>query len=57
MTLWDVSRSSNPKVKLLLPFYYKQSQGVIFVFDSSDHDELVEAKTQLLNLLAEKDLQ
>ncbi len=44
---------SQEKVRKLLRYYYKNSDGLIFVVDSNDRDRLDVASEELKNLLAE----
>ena len=48
---WDVHRN---RIKLLWRHYYPETQGIIFVVDSSDKDRIDEAKKELYSLLSEE---
>ena len=53
-TIWDLSRRG--KIRALLKVYYTNTQGIIFVVDSSDRDRIEIAKEELYELLAEEEL-
>lgn len=55
-TVWDVG-SQNSKIRPLWRQYFKQAQGLIFVVDSTDHEGLEIAKSELAEILGEKCLQ
>ncbi|KAF1741611.1 hypothetical protein MXB_380, partial [Myxobolus squamalis] len=52
--VWDVG--GQDKIRPLWRHYFQNSQGIIFVIDSSDRDRLDEAKDELHKLLAEEEL-
>ena len=49
---WDLGGSA--RLKLLWRHYYPETQGIIFVVDSSDKDSIDEAKEYLSSLLFEE---
>eukprot|EP01105_Mastigella_eilhardi_P015108 TRINITY_DN3438_c0_g1_i5.p1 TRINITY_DN3438_c0_g1~~TRINITY_DN3438_c0_g1_i5.p1 ORF type:complete len:462 (+),score=90.16 TRINITY_DN3438_c0_g1_i5:765-2150(+) len=46
LTMWDVS--GEDKIRPLWRHYYTNTQGVVFVIDSSDHSRLLEARDAML---------
>lgn len=54
-TVWDVG--GQDKIRRLWRHYYQNTQGLIFVIDSSDRDRISEAANELKNMLDEQDLQ
>ena len=54
-TVWDIG--GQDKIRVLWRLYYQETQGLIFVVDSSDRSRVAEAKTELFRLLAEDELQ
>ncbi|GAB6022411.1 E3 ubiquitin-protein ligase trim23 [Chamberlinius hualienensis] len=54
LIIWDVG--GQPKLRPLWKHYYLNTQAIIFVVDSSNHDRLPEAQTELTKLLLEKEL-
>merc|ERR1711959_11337 len=53
-TVWDVG--GQDKIRLLWRHYYQNTQGLIFVVDSSDKDRVDLAKEELHKMLAEEEL-
>ena len=53
-TVWDVG--GQDKIRPLWRHYYQNTQGVIFVVDSSDRDRVAEARDELHRMLAEDEL-
>ncbi|KAF2905035.1 hypothetical protein ILUMI_01136 [Ignelater luminosus] len=53
-TVWDVG--GQDKIRLLWRHYFQNTQGLIFVVDSSDHERTEEAKKELHNMLQEEEL-
>ena len=51
---WDIGDQT--KVRLLWRHYYSNTQGFIFVIDSSDRDRIENAKVELQEILAEEEL-
>ena len=49
---WDVGGSA--RIKMLWRYYYRETQGIIFVVDSSDKDRIAVAKEELDSLLSEE---
>ncbi|KAL2016660.1 hypothetical protein VTK56DRAFT_3204 [Thermocarpiscus australiensis] len=47
--MWDVG--GQDKIRPLWRHYYSGTQGLVFVVDSSDHDRIDEAKTELHRIL------
>ena len=54
-TVWDIG--GQDKIRVLWRLYYQETQGLIFVVDSSDRNRIAEAKNELFKLLAEEELQ
>lgn len=53
-TVWDVG--GQDKIRLLWRHYYQNTQGLIFVVDSNDHDRMDDAREELQKMLAEEEL-
>ena len=53
-TVWDVG--GQDKIRLLWRHYYQNTQGLIFVVDSNDHDRIDDARDELQRMLAEEEL-
>ena len=53
-TVWDVG--GQEKIRLLWRHYYNNTQGLIFVVDSSDKDRVDVAREELMRMLGEEDL-
>lgn len=53
-TIWDVG--GQHKLRPLWKHYYLNTQAVVFVIDSSNHDRLAEAHSELAKLMSEKEL-
>ena len=53
-TVWDVG--GQDKIRLLWRHYYQNTQGLIFVVDSSDKDRVELAKEELHRMLGEEEL-
>ena len=53
-TVWDVG--GQDKIRVLWKHYYKATDGIIFVVDSSDVDRIEDAGEELKKLLADEDL-
>jgi len=53
-TVWDVG--GQDKIRLLWRHYYQNTQGLIFVIDSSDKDRIDIAKEELQRMLGEEEL-
>lgn len=53
-TVWDVG--GQDKIRLLWRHYYQNTQGLIFVVDSSDKDRIDIAKEELQRMLGEEEL-
>lgn len=53
-TVWDVG--GQDKIRLLWRHYYQNTQGLIFVVDSNDHDRVDDAREELQKMLAEEEL-
>jgi ADP-ribosylation factor protein 1 len=54
-TVWDIG-SQNDKIRPLWRHYFKQTQGLIFVVDSTDHARMEVARRELTQMLQEKQL-
>jgi ADP-ribosylation factor protein 1 len=52
--VWDIGGQA--KIRPLWRYYYQNSQGIIFVVDSSDRDRIDEAAEELAKLLVEDEL-
>ncbi|VDO22708.1 unnamed protein product [Heligmosomoides polygyrus] len=53
-TLWDVGGQT--KIRALWKYYFRDTQGLIYVVDSSDKERLNEAREELHHLLEEPEL-
>lgn len=53
-TVWDVG--GQDKIRPLWRHYFQNTQGVIFVVDSNDHDRFPEAREELRKMMAEEEL-
>lgn len=53
-TVWDVG--GQDKIRLLWRHYYQNTQGLIFVVDSSDKDRIDVAREELMRMLGEEEL-
>ena len=53
-TVWDVG--GQDKIRLLWRHYYQNTQGLIFVVDSSDKERVELAKEELQRMLGEEEL-
>ena len=53
-TMWDIGGQDN--IRLLWRHYYQNSQGLIFVVDSTDKERLELAKEELQHMLAEDEM-
>ncbi|XP_056679128.1 ADP-ribosylation factor 1-like [Monodelphis domestica] len=53
-TVWDVG--GQDKIRPLWRHYFENTQGLIFVVDSNDRERVVEARGELMRMLAEEDL-
>ena len=53
-TVWDVG--GQDKIRLLWRHYYQNTQGLIYVVDSSDKDRIELAKEELHRMLGEEEL-
>ncbi|CAH1373124.1 hypothetical protein MTP99_014558 [Tenebrio molitor] len=54
-TVWDVG--GQDKIRRLWRHYFQNTQGIIFVVDSSDRDRIEEAGKELQSLMLEHELQ
>lgn len=53
-TVWDVG--GQDRIRLLWRHYFQNTNGLIFVVDSSDKERIAEAETELQNMLQEDEL-
>ena len=53
-TVWDVG--GQDKIRVLWRHYYQNTQGLIFVVDSSDKDRVDVAREELMRMLGEEEL-
>merc|ERR1712224_938096 len=53
-TVWDVG--GQDKIRKLWRYYYQNTQGLIFVVDSSDRDRIEDAREELSKMLAEDEM-
>ncbi|KAL7072414.1 hypothetical protein ACQ4LE_008437 [Meloidogyne hapla] len=53
-TVWDVG--GQDKIRPLWRYYFQNTQGLIFVVDSNDRERIVEAREELMRMLAEDEL-
>lgn len=53
-TVWDVG--GQDKIRPLWRHYFQNTQGIIFVVDSNDHDRIGEAREELQRMLNEEEL-
>ncbi|KAF9358097.1 Arf GTPase arf1 [Mortierella sp. NVP85] len=53
-TVWDVGGQG--KIRPLWRHYFQNTQGIIFVIDSNDRDRIIEARTELMQMLHEDEL-
>uniref|UniRef100_A0A7S0XIF2 ADP-ribosylation factor n=1 Tax=Erythrolobus madagascarensis TaxID=708628 RepID=A0A7S0XIF2_9RHOD len=53
-TVWDVG--GQDKIRPLWRHYFQNTQGIIFVVDSSDRERIVEAREELHKMLSEEEL-
>ncbi|KAK9687097.1 ADP-ribosylation factor family [Popillia japonica] len=53
-TVWDVGGQN--KIRPLWRHYFENTNGIIFVVDSSDRDRIVEARKELHNIFEENEL-
>jgi small GTP-binding protein len=54
-TVWDIG-SQNGKIRPLWRHYFKETQGLIFVVDSTDHARIDVARAELAQILGDKSL-
>merc|ERR1712124_92277 len=53
-TVWDIG--GQDKIRKLWRFYYQNTQGLIFVIDSSDRDRIEDAREELTKMLNEDEM-
>lgn len=53
-TVWDVG--GQDKIRPLWRHYYQNTQGLIFVVDSNDHDRIEDAREELHKMVNEEEL-
>jgi len=54
-TVWDVG--GQDKIRPLWRHYFQNTQGIVFVVDSNDHERVSEAREELQRMLNEDELQ
>ncbi|WKY11685.1 hypothetical protein Q1695_003338 [Nippostrongylus brasiliensis] len=54
-TVWDVGGQT--RIRALWKYYFRDTQGIIFVVDSSDKERIAEAREEIHALLQEPELQ
>ena len=54
LTIWDVGGTD--KIRCLWKHYYNETDGIIFVIDSSDKDRIEESAQELKKLMGEEEL-
>merc|ERR1712025_1551184 len=52
--VWDIG--GQDKIRKLWRYYYANTQGLIFVVDSSDHDRIEDAREELHQMLGEDEM-
>merc|ERR1711861_27082 len=53
-SVWDVG--GQDKIRKLWRYYYQNTQGLIFVVDSNDHDRIEDARGELMKMLQEDEM-
>merc|ERR1719281_323443 len=53
-TVWDIG--GQDKIRKLWRHYYRGTQGLIFVIDSSDRDRIDDARDELFKILADEEM-
>merc|ERR1719181_2694296 len=53
-SVWDVG--GQDKIRKLWRHYYQNTQGLIFVVDSNDHDRIEDAREELMKMLNEDEM-
>merc|ERR1711985_30916 len=53
-TVWDIG--GQDKIRKLWRHYYRGTQGLIFVIDSSDRDRIEDAREELWKMLADEEM-
>merc|ERR1711874_738716 len=53
-TVWDIG--GQDKIRKLWRYYYQNTQGLIFVIDSSDRDRIEDACEELTKMLSEDEM-
>merc|ERR1712070_379318 len=53
-SVWDVG--GQDKIRKLWRYYYQNTQGLIFVVDSNDHDRIDDAREELMKMLSEEEI-
>merc|ERR1719281_343920 len=53
-TVWDIG--GQDKIRKLWRHYYRGTQGLIFVIDSSDRDRIEDAREELWKILADEEM-
>merc|ERR1719281_2093069 len=53
-TVWDVG--GQDKIRKLWRHYYRGTQGLVFVIDSSDRDRIEDAREELSKMLADEEM-
>merc|ERR1711877_95873 len=53
-TVWDIG--GQDKIRKLWRYYYNNTQGLIFVIDSSDRDRIEDAREELTRMMKEDEM-
>merc|ERR1712228_885883 len=53
-TVWDIG--GQDKIRKLWRYYYENTQGLIFVVDSSDRDRVEDAREELIKMLNDDEM-
>jgi len=53
-TVWDIG--GQDKIRKLWRYYYQNTQGLIFVIDSSDRDRIEDAREELAKMLDHEEM-
>merc|ERR1711953_389918 len=53
-TVWDIG--GQDRIRKLWPYYYQNTQAIIFVIDSNDRDRIEDARDELSKIVNEDDM-